>query len=67
MGKYAEDITLLDVCPFSLGVGIEKEQYYDKYGLYMRKVINKGTKLPCKINQIFHPAHENSTSLTIQI
>ena len=67
MGKYSEDITLLDVCPFSLGVAIEKDKYFDDYGLYMRKIINKGSRLPCRVNQIFHPAHENSTSLIIQI
>lgn len=67
MGEYSEDITLLDVCPFSLGVAIEKEEYFNDYGLFMRKIINKGSSLPCKVNQIFHPAHENSTSLEIQI
>ena len=65
MGNYSEDVTLLDVCPFSLGVAIEKKEYYDESGLYMRKVINKGTKLPCRISQNFHPAHENSNNLTI--
>ena len=67
MGDYTEDITLLDVCPFSLGVAIEKKELYDEYGLYMRKIINKGTKLPCKKSQIFHPAYNNSNNLKIQI
>ena len=67
MEKFSEDITLLDVCPFSLGVGIEKKEYFDKYGLYMRKIINKGTRLPCRTSQIFHPVHDNPGYLTIQI
>ena len=67
MGNYCEDVTLLDVCPFSLGVAIEKKEYYEEHGLYMRKIIKKGSSLPLRTSQIFHPAHDNSNSLVIQI
>ena len=33
----------------------------------MRKVIEKGSSLPCKVSQIFHPAHDNSNCLIVQI
>ena len=46
MGKYAEDVALLDVCPFSLGIGTINSENYDKD--IMSIVIPKGTKLPCK-------------------
>ena len=67
MGNYCEDVTLSDVCPFSLGVAIEKKEYYQKNGLYMRKIIEKGSNLPCRTSQIFNPAHDNSDFLVIQI
>ena len=38
MGKYSEDITLLDVCPFSLGIGIEETKFYKDFGLSMDKI-----------------------------
>ena len=53
MGEYAEDITLLDVCPFSLGIGVEVKKTYKDFGLEMNKVINKGSKLPLKKKKIF--------------
>lgn len=45
LGEYSEDITLLDVCPFSLGVAIKNYKDPEK-GLKMYKMIEKGTKLP---------------------
>ena len=67
MGQYAEDITLLDVCPFSLGIAVEKKNYFKEFGLLMKKVIKKGTSLPYKLTELFHPVHENPSSLLIQI
>ena len=67
MGNYCEDITLLDVCPFSLGVAVEDKEYNEKHGLCMEKIIEKGSSLPCKINKIFQPAHDNADYLLIQI
>jgi len=68
MGNYKDDITLLDVCPFSLGIGVREEKYYKENGLLMRNIIKKGTSLPCRITQEkFHPAQDNATSIQIEI
>ena len=45
MGKFSEDITLLDVIPFSIGV-------YSS-GSHMHKYFEKGAKIPCKHTQVF--------------
>lgn len=45
MGKFSEDITLLDVIPFSIGVA--------KDGTTMHKFFEKGAKIPCKHTQVF--------------
>lgn len=45
MGKFSEDITLLDVIPFSIGVCSS--------GQYMFKYFEKGAKIPCKHTQVF--------------
>ena len=49
IGEYVEDISLLDVCPFSLGVGIKEGKTYKDFGLEMSKIIKKGSKIPLKI------------------
>ena len=67
MGNYCEDITLSDVCPFSLGVAIRKKEYFERNDLFMGKIIEKGSKLPCRVSHNFHPAQDNSKSLEIQI
>ena len=68
MGNYKDDVTLLDVCPFSLGVAVRDEKYYKDNGLCMQNLINKGTSLPCRItNNRFHPACDNATSILIKI
>ena len=46
MGAYAEDVVLLDVCAFSLGIATHNKE--DKNNHLMGKIIMKGTKLPCK-------------------
>ena len=48
MGDYAEDVVLLDVCPFSLGIAIVNHDKLDEKGKLMSKVVFKGTKIPCK-------------------
>ena len=56
MGNYLEDVVLLDVCPFSLGIAVlNKEDENNNKGLgdLMSKIIMKGTKLPCKKKTIF--------------
>jgi len=45
MGKFSEDITLLDVIPFSIGVCSDRR--------YMFKYFEKGAKIPCKHTQVF--------------
>ena len=67
MGEYAEDITLLDVCPFSLGIGIQEEKTYKEFGLEMDRVINKGSKLPLKVNKNYFPANDYQSSAEIQV
>jgi len=46
MGKFSEDITLLDVIPFSIGVA--------ENGTKMYKFFEKGAKIPCKHTQVFY-------------
>ena len=67
MGKYSEDITLLDVCPFSLGIGIEETKFYKDFGLSMDKIINKGSKLPFKIIKNYKPVQDYQKSVLIQV
>ena len=67
MGEYAEDITLLDVCPFSLGIAVQKAETYKDFGLQMDKVINKGSKLPFKIIKKYLPAEDYPSSVLIQV
>ena len=45
MGKFSEDITLLDVIPFSIGVCSS--------GSHLHKYFEKGAKIPCKHTQVF--------------
>ena len=47
MGKFSEDITLLDVIPFSLGVAINRNKMF--------KYFEKGSKFPCKKTFPFVP------------
>lgn len=58
MGLYAKDVTLLDVCPFSLGVAETDEKTLKKNGCLMKKIINKGSTLPYKVVQRFNPVGE---------
>ena len=68
MGKYAEDVVLLDVCPFSLGIAvINRDEKTKNLGRLMSKVIQKGTKLPCKKMKIFYPSKDYQTSITFRV
>ena len=68
MGNYKEDVTLLDVCPFSLGIAVREDEFYKENGRSMSNIIKKETSLPFKITkENFHPAHENATSVLIEI
>ena len=68
MGDYDEDIVLLDVCPFSLGIAVANvEENGNELGMLMRKVIDKGTKLPCKKKKDFCPAKDYQTSILFQV
>ena len=66
MGEYAEDVVLLDVCPFSLGIAVVNDDPNNPDKL-MSKVINKGTKLPFKKTKVFYPASDYQTSILFQV
>ena len=65
MGKYAEDVALLDVCPFSLGIGTINSENYDKD--IMSIVIPKGTKLPCKKKKNFFTSDDFQTKIIFKV
>jgi len=65
MGEYAEDVVLLDVCPFSLGIAVHNKKNENK--MLMAEVIKKGTKLPCKKMRDFHPAEDYQTNILFQV
>ena len=68
MGEYAEDVVLLDVCPFSLGIAVvNREKNSEELGMIMSKVIKKGSKLPCKKKEYFNPAEDYQTSILFQV
>ena len=56
MGKYSEDVVLLDVCPFSLGIAVVNRIDDQVDQMLMSKVIERGSKLPCKKMETFYPA-----------
>jgi len=59
MGKYEEDVVLLDVCPFSLGIAVvNREDKKNEDISLMSEVIKKGTKLPCKKTKNFYPSED---------
>ena len=67
MGKYEEDITLSDVCPFSLGVGVTEELLLNEYGLLMEKIINKGTNLPYRATRYYTPVVDYQSNVLVQV
>ena len=44
MGKYSEDVALLDVCPFSLGIAVVNRTDDKVEDMLMSKVIKRGIK-----------------------
>ena len=68
MGNYAEDVVLLDVCPFSLGIAVVDPDNKNKNSeKFMSKVINKGTKLPCKKKKFFYTNYDNQKAAFLEI
>ena len=67
MGEYAEDVVLLDVCPFSLGIAVVNSENKDDPNMLMSNVINKGSKLPCKKTKVFNPAKDYQTSILFRV
>ena len=67
MGEYAEDVVLLDVCPFSLGIAVDNPENHDDSEMLMSKVIERRTKLPCKKVKCFRPADDYTFSILFQV
>ena len=67
MGKYSEDVALLDVCPFSLGIAVVNNNDSKDQDLLMSKVIKRGSKLPCKKMEIFNPAEDYQKSILFRV
>jgi len=67
MGEYAEDVVLLDVCPFSLGIAVVNDENIQSDDMMMSKVIKKGSKLPCKKMEVFRPAYDYAKTLLFQV
>ena len=67
MGKYSEDVALLDVCPFSLGIAVVKNKDDKVDDMLMSKVIKRGSKLPCKKMEIFNPAEDYQKSILFRV
>ena len=65
MGKYAEDIVLFDVCPFSLGIAVHN--YENSEELKMSIVMKKGTKLSSEIKKSFFPSCDYQTEILFQV
>jgi len=54
-----KDVLLLDVTPLSLGI--------ETLGGVMTKIIEKGTTIPVKKNQVFSTAEDNQSAVTIHV
>ena len=67
MGKYSEDVSLLDVCPFSLGIAVVTKRNEKLENMLMSKIIKRGSKLPCKKTEIFNPASDGQKSILFRV
>ena len=67
MGKYSEDVALLDVCPFSLGIAVANQKNQKLEDMHMSKIIERGTKLPCKKTKTFIPSEDYMTSIIYRV
>ena len=67
MGKYSEDVALLDVCPFSLGIAVVEKEDDKLEDMLMSKVIKRGSKLPCKKMETFYPATDYQKSILFRV
>ena len=67
MGKYSEDVSLLDVCPFSLGIAVVTKKDDTLENMKMSKIIKRGSKLPCKKKEIFNPAKDYQKSILFRV
>ena len=67
MGKYSKDVTLLDVCPFSLGIAVVTKKNENLENMLMSKIIQRGSKLPCKKTEIFTPASDYQKTILFRV
>ena len=67
MGKYSKDVTLLDVCPFSLGIAVVTKKNEELENMLMSKIIQRGSKLPCKKTEIFTPASDYQKTILFRV
>ena len=51
-----------------MGIAISNHEDNEKeLGKLMSKVVNKGTKLPCKKKRLFQPSHDYQKKVLIQV
>ena len=67
MQKYSDSVNLLDVCPFSLGVGVTEEDLLNEYGLLMETIIKRGSKLPFRAMRRYTPVIDYQSSVLINV
>ena len=65
MGKYAEDIVLFDVCPFSLGIAVVNNQNSKRDK--MEIVMKKGTNLLSEKKKSFYPSFDYQTKILFEV